>query len=305
MNFELNLSMVLAHTLVFESNPHGVELYCGGDPAAPTVNESMSSIIAAMTEGLPGLQRVTNAEILPSEQAKLSASQAISPEYLKLQDQMYKTYGPSLSKTGSDIAAQQAEAQAKSDLGVISGTGRQLVNQALETAKAGDPEYYKNREEISKGISSLLSDLNPNSLSGGEEEAVRRAVNAENAARGTVNNPSATATTANAMKFGNALTDKKAKVANILGTTSSALPSLKSGMDVFNVATGRSSGSNAGDNKYMNPSTNMGTSAETAAGNLLASGTSLANASTQANSQRRDSLDRVMQGIQGISSIWN
>ena len=106
--FEINLSLVLSHTVVYEANldkPCEV-LNFGDDP--PASSESMASILQAYRAYLPDLLKLTTAQILPTEQAKLAAAQSTDPGYLALQDALYRQYGPSLAATGSAINKQNA-----------------------------------------------------------------------------------------------------------------------------------------------------------------------------------------------------
>lgn len=263
----------------------------GGDPPATPVGESTAEMLQAYLGALPKLLSAT-------ENAQLKSSQITSPAYQALQNQLYQTFGPGLAKTSSDIEAQNALRQAQSDLAVVSGPGRDLVKEALVSQKLVDPEYYAGRGALGESLLSLLSGLNPNGLSSGEREEITRSNAQQDVARGNLNTPSATATTENAMNFGNALNAKRTNIANILGTAGGILPALQSGTDVYQVATGKPSTSNLGDSKFSGVKTNTETGT-----NLLSSLSGLTSQSNELEANRRDNLDRVMQGFGGVGSL--
>jgi len=273
------------------------------DPPAPATSESTEQMMQAYRDYLPDILRITANNILPMEQAKLSGSEAVSPGYAKLSTDLFGEYGPQLAKIGSDIIKQQANDQALSDLSVVSGPGRQLVNEALTTAKAADPEYYNVREAAGNKLSALLGSINPTGgLDANETEAVTRGLAQENTRRGVAFNPSQTNTVANAMQFGNAAMAKKEKIGNILNATTSTAPALKSGIDVFQVATGKPSYANLGDTKFTGV-TPVGSSTEQFGGNLLNNIATLQGQKNQINADRRDSIDRIHEGFAAVGSL--
>jgi len=190
------------------------------------------------------------------------------------------------------------------DLAVVSGPGRDLVREALQTQKEADPEYYALRESLGKGYNSLISALNPNELSPGETEAAQREINRQNVNRGTAGNPSQIATVSNAMGFGNKLAEKQNRIANIFLAGAGMLNPLKSGTDVFQVATGKPSSSNTGDNKYLNPTQDAGQNAMSMSGNLLNNATSLQNTYAGLKSKEKDTLDKLQQSNDIFQSAY-
>ena len=133
-------------------------------------------------------------------------------------------------------------------------------------------------------------------LSGGENEAIRRGLAQESNARGTSVSPSMTETVAGAQRYGDAAYNRqnqaKNQLTNALSVATGALPAMKSGIDAFQVATGRSSGNNAGDNKFLGVNQNQGSEAFGSANNLLNNATQLKLNENQINADRRDGLDR-------------
>lgn len=286
-----------------ERHPFCEGVMCGGDPPAPTANESMASILSAYQQNLPGLSAAIQKELLPMAQAQQDASAAINPQQAKLQADLYAQYGPQLNKIGSDIAAQNAMAQAQSDLGVLQGPGQELIKQGIEAQKLADPEFYATRAATSKGVNDLLGSIDVNGLSGGERAEVERSLNRDNAKRGVNDTPTNTSTVQNAMTFGNALSGKRQQMMQAIQSASGFLQNARSGIDPFQVATGRSSGQNTGENKFTGVQ-DVSQAGLNFGNNVLNQTGQMQQTAMGINANRRDSLDRFNQTFQGtVGSI--
>ena len=259
----------------------------GGDPPAPSTGESTAAILQAYAQHLPELLRVTNAEILPNEQAQLASQQATAPGYAALQNQLYAQYGPQLNRTGQEIARQNALSQSGTDLAVLQGTGREAALAGNQLDRATDPEYYRLRETMGNRLEDLLRP----GLSGGESEAITRGLNQQNTGAGLLNTPSQTNVVSNAMTYGNAARDR---LSGALAQATQALPTFKSGVDSFGRATGKlGTLANTGDTKFQNVQQGAGQQAFGMGGNFLSQVGENQRAKMGIDSQRRDSLDRV------------
>lgn len=279
-----------------------------GDPKAPSSNESTEAMLGAYTKYFPDLLKINQENILPNEQAKLEANQAVSPEYLALQNQLYKIYGPQLAATSDQINAASAKSSAQSDLDVLRGPGKDLVSEALKTAQEADPEYYKARQQVGGRLSDLLGsiDLSGN-LSGGETEQLNRALAQENSRRGILNTPSQTAALSNAMTFGDARYNRqnqaKGQLAQALSVGNQFLPASNSGIDVFKVATGKTSMPNAGDSKFQGVNQNLGSDVAGQGTSFMNNLTQLKGQEMDINANRRDILDRMNEVGQALGSL--
>jgi len=243
--FSVNLAKCLAHSVVFYSNPDGIDAVAFGGPEfneAPSGGETTAEMLRAMTENLPGLMAVTNNQILPNELAQAQASAQVSPLYADINKNIYDTTGRELNEIGNEIARSNAMSQAGTDLEVLKGPGRELVKEGLETAKLYDPEYFETRDLMADRLKDLMS----GTLTGGEREEVTRAVNQGNFKQGVSQAPSAVNTVSNAMTFGNATRDR---LAQALSLATGTLPTFKSNVDVFQQATGRPSMVNTGESR--------------------------------------------------------
>jgi hypothetical protein len=253
--------------------------------------ESTASALDAYTKGLPGLMEATQKQFTPNELAQLEAAKAVSPGYAKLQTQLYDTAGRDLNRIGTDIAADNQLATAKGDLRTIQSTGKDLVSAYNEAAAIADPEYYKNRAGLGNRISELLSA--GSNLTEGEMAQLERGVNRAQTESGNAFNPSPSAIAAGAMTFGQA---GQEKFRNAINQATNALPALKSGVDPFAMATGKTSGANTGNAQFVGAKQGAGDQVIGMGNNLL----------TQANANQRnaDSLNANRQsGLQKAAGI--
>lgn len=276
----------------------------GEDPPAPSAQESTKDMLAAYTAAFPDILNATNAGVVPSAQAQLAANQAIAPGLAALQAQIYQAFGPMMGQTADQIAANTAKSQTQSDLDILNGSGKQLSQAAIDAQKMADPEYYKLRESVGGNVDKLLNSIDlSGGLSGGETEAINRGIAQQDQQRGIANTPSQTAVVSNAMKFGQAgyqrKQDSQNQLAQALNVANGALPALKSGVDTFQVVTGRPS-TNAADNKFVGVDTNLGSSANSLGGNLLGQVGGLTQQKNDINANRRDSLDRFNQSFSSV-----
>lgn len=299
MEFEINLSVVLAHTVVYEQKMTGVAwnasiLNCGGDPPAPTASESTAEMLRGYEQGLPGFMNVTRQETMPTALNALDVAKAVAPAYAALQADIYGTAGKDLNRIGQEIAASNAEAQAKSDLSVLQGTGKDLIAAGLEAQKLADPEFYATRANLAKGLGEMMN----GGLTSGEIEAIQRSLNKQTEAAG-LSTPSAMQTVASAQTFGNAARDRMGQA---LGMATQALPAMKSGVDVMQVATGKSSMANTGDTKFQGVTPEgYGTQASQMGQSLIGELGANNRAAMGINANRKDSLDRAMQVAESVT----
>ena len=309
MEFEINLSLVLSHSLVLESKMTGIAwgnsaLNCCGDPPAPTASESTAEMLRGYTEGLPGFMEVTRQQTMPTALNALDVAKAVSPGYSQLQADLYNTYGKQMNQIGQEIAASNAQAQAASDLAVLQGTGKDVIKAGVEAQKLADPEYYATRANMAKALGELMN----GGLTGGETEAIQRSLN-QNAEAAGLTTPSAARTVAEAQTFGGAARDR---LSQALNQATQALPAMKSGVDAFQQATGRSTMANTGDTKFTGAKDDesYGSSAQQMGQSLLGELGANNRTAMGINANRRDSLDRSMQvaesvigGVNGMAGV--
>ena len=285
--------------------------YRNGTNVIPNTSESMESVMKAYRENLiPMIQNQIQAA-QAYEPAMQNLREQISPREQALNAQLYGQYGPQFAKIGSDIARQNAEAQAATDLGIVSGTGRDLVREAMKTQKEADPEAYRARELALANLEQLQGSLtDPNAgLSGAERAEIDRSLARENFARGTGATPTATSTVANAMAFGGAGEARKAQrqsaIANAAQLAAGSVQPLSSRIDTFQLTTGRPS-VNQGEAR-TGGAREVGQESNAMGMNLFGNASQMRQQENQLNAQRKTGLDQftqVMGSMPSVSCCW-
>ena len=211
-------------------------------PRVPNASKVTSGQLKALTKYLPGLMNVTNAQMLPSELARLGAAQATAPGF---------------ADVGVNAERIAREGSARTDAGILAGTGRRSIEAALANEQLINPEFYAGRAATGNKLMELLNSYNMNGLSGGEAAAVERATGRDNAGRGNLGVGSPLTTVNNAMNFGDRFQQKQDSLTRAIGTAAGSLGSFKSGIDTTQVALGRPSGvapgqfANTGNNSII------------------------------------------------------
>lgn len=257
----------------------------GADAPAPTAQETTAEMMQAMQQFLPGTMTAVNAQILPNELAQLAASQAVSPAYAELQAQLYGGPGRELNRIGNEIARENALAAAGTDAAVLAGPGMDLIRQANVAQREIDPEYYATRAAASQGIGDMFK-----TMSGGEEEAINRYLNRQNLSRGTLNVPSMSQVVQNAQTFGNAARDRLGQAIQL---ATGALPNFRSGVDVFQQATGKPSFANTGNQQFMGARQEAGQQSSQFANNFMGQIGENQRTAMNINANSRDMFDRA------------
>lgn len=310
--FEINLSKVLGHSMVWESTRLEVDngipkgFFVNGGAPAPGTQESMAEVMKAYRENIIPMiqQQVTAARQYEPEMQKLR--EEISPREQQLNADLYRQFGPQFARTGSDIARQNAQAQAETDLGIVSGTGRELVREAMRTQKEADPEAYRARELALQNLEQLQGSLtDPNAgLSGAERAEIDRSLARENYARGTGATPTATSTVSNAMAFGGAGEARKQQrqsaIANAAQLAAGAVQPLSSRIDTFQLTTGRPS-VNQGEAR-TGGAREVGQESNAMGMNLFGNASQMRQQENQLNAQRKTGLDQFTQVMGSLPS---
>lgn len=275
---------------------------------SPTINASAISAkqMEDMIKYLPQYMAAAQKEILPTMQAQYEASKVMSPLQSQLEYDMYSKYGPQFAQVGSDIARQNALAQAGTDLSVVQGAGGQLADALLAAQKRADPEFYKNRELMSSQIQRLYDSLeDPNAgMTPTERMEVERNLARQNLARGT-EAPTATSTVADAMAFGQAGQQRKSQkqqaIANALGVGASVSPTMRSGIDVGAAMLNRPI-INTGESRLGAPIKSGGESFQSAQNMFNTFGNQQMQAAI-GNQNRKTGLDRANETMSSIGSL--
>jgi hypothetical protein len=255
--------------------------------------------------------------IIPMIQQQVAAARQYEPEMQKLREEispreqalnarLYEQFGPEFARIGSDIARQNAQAQAETDLGIVSGTGRELVREAMRTQREADPEAYRARELALANLEQLQGSLtDPNAgLSGAERAEIDRSMARENFARGVGATPTATSTVSNAMAFGGAGEARKQQrqsaIANAAQLAAGSVQPLSSRIDTFQLTTGRPS-INQGEAR-TGAAREVGQESNAMGMNLFGNASQMRQQENQINAQRKTALDQFSQVMGSLPS---
>jgi len=218
----------------------------GENPLHNTALKKTGKTAAAFSAFLPQILAAVNSSKVPSAQADLEASKAISDPLAALQTELYSKYAPQLAGTWDTINRNTQLSQAATERDVVSGAGRQTLNAAVANDQSANPEFYANRAAGSNALLQALSQAQRDSegaLSPTEIEQMNRFLAQQGAARGTGNSPSNTETINNALQFGELGQKRKQQgFANLSAAIQSAAnfnPTTKSNLDTFGIASGR------------------------------------------------------------------
>jgi hypothetical protein len=260
--------------------------FCGND--IPSAGESASDMFSAIYNYYPGLAKVFREEMLPTAQAELATSQAVSPQFQQLMTDLYKQFGPQLAETGQQIDRSNRLAAAGTDVDILKGSGKQLAEAYRDIDQGLNPEYYKVRGDAAGKLSEVLGSINLNDSSPEAE----RLINQENIRSGNLATPSATNSELNTRR--NNLTSAINAASNFLQPASSA--------SAFNPATTalQRPTSNTGASQFAGVNTSAGASAVGAGQNFTNQIGQLQSGYANNMANQRDVVDRINEGFSSL-----
>jgi hypothetical protein len=209
----------------------------GGDP--PDASQEASDTFQSLIQNLPSLLEAVNAGTLPTALAQFEANSTIAPKQAQLEADLYAKYGPQVAKTQAEIKAAQDMAASNSELALAQGPGQGLVQQAIDLQKQVDPEAQNIKELVNSGLEKYLASQNGGDLNASELEQISRGI----AQQGGSAMPESALKTLNAARtFGDAGTQRWKEFGSALSTAANVIPTLRSGISGFEVATRRQVG---------------------------------------------------------------
>jgi len=216
-----------------------------GNKQFASADESTEKEMQALTKWMPHYVKAITGQIQPTEEAKYEASKELSPKYYQMAIDN-APYQKELNRIAQEQKATNQQAEIASDIKTLQGPGQQAAQEALNLAMKTDPEFFKQRGLISDKMGEVLG-ASSATLSPTERAEMERSI----AQTGARDKDSAINTAKNAMLFGSAATNKANNLAKVVQSVSSSLPQLKSGLDIYGIATGRGGLSgNTGEQRY-------------------------------------------------------
>jgi hypothetical protein len=284
-----------------QANPVPLSEIPGSNVRPSAEYTTMADQVRMVTDLLPYLSQAISGQKIPDAMGQLAADTATTGPRLALQEALQRQYGPIFDQLNTESNLRKSMGNASNDAAVLAGPGKELIAQALAAARVADPEYYRTRESTADSLGKLLQSTTAN-LGAGMTESERREVGSSldlSASRtGTLNAPSNLATVQRAMNFGTAgqarQNDQQNQLAKAIASSTAFLPAAKSGVDVFQVATGKPS-YNSNDNRF-NTNTANGDASQNA-NSLLNTGSSMW--STNANNAAQMALQNDAQNDWG------
>jgi hypothetical protein len=271
--FDLSLSLVLAHTLMYEARlTHSLETgdtlpfnYFRGEDRVPNAPDTQyHNVMTGFSQAYPDFIKQLSGQILPFEQSRFSAAAALAPQ---------------------EAALMQSLVPAYAQLG-------QSVNEANRTV---DPGYYGLRDATLSGAKDTIAALNPNGLSPGEQEAVSRSQGQRQAQTGTLGTSNSDSAVSNAFQYADKYNDKLSRLGAALGNANNILAGNKPAVDASGAASATTRG-------FANAA-QVGDRSSVAGGQLFGAGAEFANTENQLDSKRRDWADRVNEGVTAVGSL--
>jgi len=264
------------------------------NPAKPTKSYARTAdSIRAMTDLLPFYNEALYKQILPEEEARYNATEQMSPKYNQLSLDLLKQFGP-----------QFAEANAGIDLGILQGTGQELVDEALALYRKADPEFFATRELTSNRLADLMGNIDlTGGLSGSERAEIERSLGQDALNRGSANAPSQLDTVSNAMRFGEAgrkrQLENQSELSKAVAAATAFLPASRTGIDPYQIATGKTSTAGFAG---VTPAKNSASAAQ-GGSQIVDTNNQFKLAQMQINSQKKDWADYLNQVTSSIGNL--
>lgn len=241
-------------------NPIPVTNVPGATQTIQNTEGTQANQIRAMQDLLPYYLDAINKGNMQTAVGQLNIANATAGPYQQLMTQLYNTYGPQLNAISNEINRRNALSAAQTENQVLTGPGTDLVNNAYQLSQVYDKPYYDTRQAAADQIAKQLGSID---LSGGLTDTERNEIAQGQARigqmRGTANAPSNTDTVANAMQYGAAgrarVVQNQSLLSQAINNASSFMPASKSGVDVFQVATGKPSMPNTGNSLFSQTGT--------------------------------------------------
>lgn len=278
----------------------------GGGPEYLNTQEATADQMAAYIKYFPDLIKTIGANTGPIERGQQALARELAPQQAQLQLDIAREFMPGFTQVGVDQARQQAEGSAATDAAILAGPGRDVVRNLSAAQREADPEYFRQRELAMGGLEKLFSSLDdPNSgMSGTERAEVERTLARENAARGNIG-PTSVGTVEAAMNFGEAGAARKAQKQSAVGAAiaaaAGAAPTMRSGVDAFQVTTGKPS-SNAGVARFGDVNTTPGGATQNFGSQFLQNTAQFASNNQNNLASKKDAFDKFSQVMGSLPS---
>jgi len=243
-------------------------------------------MVSLYQQSLPQTSQVAASSLSPISNALATTTAAANPIYTQAGLQQLQTLAPGYQAAGNQLATTQAQ----NTNALLQGAGGQAAASAVNLNNTLNPTQAAANTQAQN----LLSSINLNGLSPGEQNSVQRSLNQSNYATGNLGLDNATTAVSNALNFGGAFNSKLGILGNALSSANATAANQNTQVNpqtAFNNATNTASNFGLGT---FNPTQANSTATApltfaTGAGNQLA-GVSSANISTGSSGSAQGGL---------------
>jgi hypothetical protein len=206
----------------------------GGQSSAPQLTPQQ--MISLYQSSLPGVLGTTSSAIAPVSNALATGTAAANPVYTAAGLSQLNNYAPGYQAAGNQLATTQAQ----NTNTLLNGAGGQAAASAVGLNNALNPT----QAAANTASQNLLSSINLNGLSPGEQNSVQRSLNQSNYATGNLGLDNATNAVSNALNFGGAFNSKLGILGSAIGTANSTAANQNAQVNPLSAATSASNTSN-------------------------------------------------------------
>lgn len=260
--------------------------------------ETMANVLQSTQQYLPGVIEAISAQQPAVARMQAEVDRDVSPIYANTQADIFDTAGRRLAETGREISSADQLASAKTESDILSQFGPDLVAAATRLMEQADPEYAAQRRLVADANTKLLASQDPTQLSGSERGEVEKAV----ARQGDTNPNSTVNTVENAMTYGSALADKQSRFGETVARIAATLPTLRSGIDAFQVATRRPAVPNAGTANFVGGQQGAGQNAWNTGNQFFQNASQM---QAEANARKGSVFDSIIKGANAAGGLFS
>lgn len=228
-------------------------------PYTPAISGStaVTNLIGQLETYMPGLFSSIQAQFPSYTSASTDAANQALKSTATSGAGLYNQLAPGLNTTAQQLGASNLQANTNALGSTLNSPGASSViggSNALQQQL--NPAY----NSTMSGLASLMSNQNPNGLSGSEQSGIERGLNQMNFNQGNANVQNPLTNIGNAMLFGQGLQQKQSNFANLANSATNTTNNLNGGQTGFGLTTGMTSGTgsantNTNTNQFLTPTT--------------------------------------------------
>lgn len=218
--------------MIYKSSYLRLQLSFGGGQSSGVQSSapqmSPQQMLALYQSSIPGTLSATANALSPVSNALAVDTAAANPIYTQSGLNQLNQYAPGYQQAGANLANQQAA----TTNALLNGNAGQAATSAVELNNRLNPVQAQSNQQAQN----LLSSINLNGLSPGEQNATQRSLNQSNYATGNLGLDNATTAVSNALNFGGAFNNKLGILGSALGAAGGVANNQNSQVNPVNTA---------------------------------------------------------------------